>query len=81
MSTLVERVEVSVDNGATWIPGRITYQEGQWSWTLWEAMVPDVSEHGDLVCRAIDLCGDMQKPECKWNLRGVAYNPWGRGKW
>ncbi|TCD65678.1 hypothetical protein EIP91_002305 [Steccherinum ochraceum] len=81
MSARVEKIELSADEGATWTPARITYQEGRWSWTLWEGVLTDVSEHGEVVCRAVDSKGAVQESECKWNLRGVAYNPWGRAVW
>ncbi|KAI9061206.1 molybdopterin binding oxidoreductase [Trametes sanguinea] len=77
----VAKVEVSIDDGATWHEARITYQDGKWSWTLWQALLEHVPPSGVVYSRAIDRHGEMQDREGKWNMRGVAYNPWGRGKW
>ena len=73
---------MSVDDGATWAPATITYQEGRWSWTLWEVRLESVSNEGGVVySRATYRLGRRQEREGRWNFRGVAYNPWGRGKW
>ena len=77
----VKSVSVSVDDGATWQPARITYQEGRWSWTLWEVLLEHLPSEGVVYSRAIDREGNKQEREGRWNMRGVAYNPWGRGKW
>ncbi|KZT73035.1 molybdopterin binding oxidoreductase [Daedalea quercina L-15889] len=68
----VRKTEVSTDEGITWQPATITYQESCWSWSSWEAMV-DVPPRarGKVWCRAIDTRGTTQHPD--WNLRGVAY--------
>ncbi|OCH83981.1 molybdopterin binding oxidoreductase [Obba rivulosa] len=77
----IVRVEVSADDGATWRDAQITYQEGKWSWTLWEAQLEGVEASGVVYSRATDASGKMQQREGAWNVRGVAYNPWGEGAW
>ncbi|KAJ7931355.1 Oxidoreductase, molybdopterin-binding domain-containing protein [Mycena leptocephala] len=77
----VSAVEVSVDDGATWTPATISYQQGKWSWTLWEVTVDGVSQTGTVYSRVKDEVGGVQKRECNWNLRGVGFNAWGVGRW
>ncbi|KAJ7475668.1 Oxidoreductase, molybdopterin-binding domain-containing protein [Mycena latifolia] len=77
----VSAVEVSVDEGATWISATITYQEGKWSWTLWELVVDGVASTGTVYSRAKDEMGGVQKREGNWNLRGVAFTGWSSRKW
>ncbi|KAF9243494.1 Oxidoreductase, molybdopterin-binding domain-containing protein [Melanogaster broomeanus] len=43
----VSRVEISADGGETWKETKITYQEGEWSWALWEGEVDiELDEEG-----------------------------------
>ncbi|KAI0661859.1 molybdopterin binding oxidoreductase [Cubamyces menziesii] len=77
----VAKVELSTDDGTTWHEARITYQEGKWSWTLWEALLEHVPASGVVYSRATDQSGQVQARNGKWNMRGVAYNPWGQKKW
>ncbi|KAF7312182.1 Mannose-6-phosphate isomerase [Mycena indigotica] len=56
----VATVEVSVDDGFTWSPADITYQQGRWSWTLWEVTLPNVSSSGTVYSRARDRAGNVQ---------------------
>jgi len=77
----VQAVEITIDAGKTWQSARVVYQEGKWSWTLWEAEVGGVEQCGRVYCRAIDSEGNLQPQQGTWNLRGVAYNGWGVKDW
>lgn len=81
-SNNIARVEVSLDDGKRWHSTRIVYQEGKWSWTVWECELELCSQQGsvEVCCRAIDANGNVQPKEVAWNLRGVAWNSWGRKK-
>lgn len=85
-------VQVSLEGSDKWLDARITYQEGKWSWTLWECVVNlavktqvakerDIRKEQKILCRARDAKGEVQKSECPWNFRGVAYNAYGMGVW
>ncbi|KAF7974782.1 hypothetical protein HWV62_11263 [Athelia sp. TMB] len=72
----IKSIEVSVDKGQSWISAAITYQEGRYSWTLWEARAQASVEDDKKITawsRATDESGEQQMPSCDWNLRGVAY--------
>ena len=80
----VSRVSVTIDEGQSWQQTQITYQEGRWSWTLWEATVPlpvgKTEHHGRVLSRAEDEQGHVQDSDTDWNLRGVAYSGYGEGR-
>ncbi|TFK50008.1 molybdopterin binding oxidoreductase [Heliocybe sulcata] len=74
----VKTVEVSVDTGRTWHKADITYQEGRWSWTLWEVSIDISGSLPERVwCRAVDESGAVQPADSDWNLRGLAYCGYG----
>jgi hypothetical protein len=77
----VKAVELTLDEGKSWQPAKILYQEGRWSWTIWEAELECSAEKGTIFSRAIDTGGNVQPKDGVWNIRGVAYNGWGRGTW
>ncbi|KAH8100028.1 Oxidoreductase, molybdopterin-binding domain-containing protein [Cristinia sonorae] len=73
----VKTVEVSTDEGQPWLPAMIVYQEGNWSWTLWEVNI-EIGERRPrtVLSRAVDESGNVQKMdgEVQWNLRGIGYD-------
>lgn len=89
----IASVEIAVDKNGDeqWIETQIIYQEGKWSWTLWqcELDVTQVKREADrqgkreldILARAKDQNGELQKRECAWNLRGVAFNAYARSVW
>ena len=82
----IVRVDVSGDDGATWVTATLGQGSQQplskaWAWTFWEAEVPVLTAGPTkLVCKAVDASHNTQ-PETAasvWNLRGLANNSWHR---
>jgi sulfite oxidase len=86
----IVKVDVSADDGKTWVSADLDYGEHgdlsthegrrkvKWAWCLWHARVG--IQKGDcrrIVCRATDAGGNSQQEKAVWNLRGVGYNAWG----
>jgi sulfite oxidase len=80
-SAKVKSVEVTTNDGKTWCEALVTNHPGKWNWTLWEAKLDGVGESGAVHSRVRDEQGELQPREGTWNVRGVAYNGWGVGKW
>jgi sulfite oxidase len=76
----IERVEVSLDQGATFVTARLADGQQVGAWRLWEielALEPGVHE---LAVRAWDSAAGTQPegPEAIWNLKGYLNNSWHR---
>ena len=80
----VRKVEVSTDDGRTWIDATISDAStrlGKWTWVLWTAVIPLAKgEKKRILSRAIDAGGNTQNPDPVWNLRGVGYNGYGESR-
>jgi len=85
----IVRVDVSADNGVTWVTAELAEGNEQhpsrsWAWTFWEASVPVSDEMRGkeitVLCRATDTSYNTQpeRPEHIWNLRGLNCNCWHR---
>ncbi|GAQ79127.1 sulfite oxidase [Klebsormidium nitens] len=78
----IERVDVSVDGGATWAEAQRLPQEGthgRWAWTLW-SLSAIVNPPCQIIAKCVDVASNTQpeRVETIWNLRGVLNNSWFR---
>ncbi|HSM12885.1 MAG TPA: sulfite oxidase [Thermoanaerobaculia bacterium] len=76
----IERVEVSGDDGASWIRARLGESLGPWAWRLWEAEVELAPGRRRIAARAWDSAGQTQPSEIAqvWNFKGYMNNAWHR---
>jgi sulfite oxidase len=90
----IVRVDVSADNGKTWVTAELGKGSEQkrgraWAWTLWKATIPLTAElkklgkeNGkiQLVCKAVDGSYNQQPENAHtlWNRRGILNNSWHR---
>ncbi|KAE8021334.1 hypothetical protein FH972_007232 [Carpinus fangiana] len=86
----IERVDVSVDGGQTWMEASryqrtgIPYIAGdissdKWAWVLFEFTV-DVMHNTEIVAKAVDIAANVQPEKVQdiWNLRGILNTSWHR---
>ncbi|XP_048337146.2 sulfite oxidase isoform X2 [Ziziphus jujuba] len=84
----IERVDVSVDGGKTWVEATRYQKIGtpyisddassdKWAWVLFEATV-DVPNNTEIVAKAVDSAANVQPQnvESIWNLRGILNTSW-----
>lgn len=79
----VRRVEVSGDGGRSWVEAALEEPRDprsmKWCWVLWGAKVlVEKGEGREVVSRAVDSGGNVQREHSQWNLRGVGYHGFGR---
>jgi sulfite oxidase len=73
---LIRSVEVSVDDGKTWTPARLTSAQREFCWTFWEADLPADAVGKRGLVRATDSRGGSQPRVTPFNLKGYQYNGW-----
>lgn len=70
----IKSVLVSTDEGKSWSHAEIVYQEGKYSWTIWQIKLFDIKEHTKIWSQAETASGNLQPIQPIWNLRGVMSN-------
>jgi DMSO/TMAO reductase YedYZ molybdopterin-dependent catalytic subunit len=70
----VDRVEVSIDGGATWDAAELEPAGEPWAWRGWSYRWNAQPGEHVLCCRARDEAGNEQPHEPPWNLGGYANN-------
>jgi DMSO/TMAO reductase YedYZ molybdopterin-dependent catalytic subunit len=71
----VERVEVSVDAGATWTVATLDPADGhRWAWRRWSHPWTATTGHHVVSARAVTVDGETQPYEQAWNRGGFANN-------
>src|SRR6202044_2235383 len=74
----VTRVDVSTDEGATWIQAQLLEEQGRWAWRLWQATIELGPGDHDIIARAWDSAANTQpeRPSTVWNPKGYVNNSW-----
>ncbi len=76
----IERVELSCDQGTTWMVARILEPSHLWSWCFWELTLNLSKGPCQLIVRTWDVLQDTQPQEIEqvWNFKGYMNNAWHR---
>jgi len=73
----IAKVEVSDDDGATWMPATLDLRHDPFAWRLWSfRWTPALAGRARLVVRATDSHGSVQPREPVWNQSGYLSNGW-----
>ncbi len=71
-------IQVSADDGKSWIDGRFRPSKSPFGWRLWEAEVSLPRGSAVLAARAWDSTGAVQPEVPPWNFKGYLFNGWHR---
>jgi len=76
----VQRVEVSADQGRTWVIATILKYRRPWGWCFWDARLNLRPGAHELVVRAWDSAGETQPRDAAdvWNFKGYMNHSWHR---
>jgi DMSO/TMAO reductase YedYZ molybdopterin-dependent catalytic subunit len=71
----ITKVDISIDNGETWRPARLTGEQARFTWRRFEFEFDAAKPQSYLVLsRATDSKGDVQPAVAQWNPSGYLWN-------
>ena len=71
----ITKVDVSIDNGATWQPARLTGEQARFTWRRFEFELNATKPQSYLILsRATDSKGNTQPAVSQWNPSGYLWN-------
>jgi sulfite oxidase len=71
----ITKVDISIDNGATWQPAKLTGEQARYSWRRFEFSFNAAKPESVLILsRATDSKGNMQPAVSQWNPSGYLWN-------
>ncbi len=76
----IERVDLSTDDGDTWVTAHLVGDPHPWSWRFWEGEVNLVPGPARIAARAWDSAAQTQPEDVRkiWNFKGYMNNAWHR---
>jgi DMSO/TMAO reductase YedYZ molybdopterin-dependent catalytic subunit len=73
-SSPVNKVDISTDGGQTWKPAKLSGQQTQYGWRLWQFDWKAPEGTHRLIARATNMAGQSQPLEEEWNPSGYLWN-------
>lgn len=76
----VERVDVSIDGGQSWLAAGLGEEIGPWAWRFWQADVHLPNGETEIIARAWDSAANSQPSDIGqvWNFKGYMNTAWHR---
>ncbi|MDX1992820.1 MAG: sulfite oxidase [bacterium] len=76
----LERVELSIDGGQTWMNALLGEHDAPYAWRLWQVEIDFVPGVYELMVRATDTGGHLMPEHLRdtWNFKGYMNNAWHR---
>jgi sulfite oxidase len=76
----IARVDLSIDEGQTWVTARLDDYPNPWTWRLWQANLELSPGPNEIIVRAWDTAANTQPEDVRqtWNFKGYLNNSWHR---